>query len=431
MLTLYNKDVDTIEKNNIAISIHNVGKKYRITQTKEQHDTIRDKICHGFKSITKQIKSRKDNLFGNIDFWALKGVSCDIKKGEVVGIIGRNGAGKSTLLKILTRITMPTAGYATIVGRVGSLLEVGTGFHQELTGRENVFLSGAILGMSRSEIAKKFDDIVEFSGIKEFIDVPVKRYSSGMTVRLGFAVAAHLEPEILLIDEVLAVGDVSFQKKCLGKMGDVANSGRTVLFVSHNMGAIRKLCPTCILLEKGKMIMYDQTDKVIAAYLKESFENEGYIEFRKKKTGTRFLSISLNESNNRSTVLDVTQPIELNMQYIIAEPLNGVVVSFNVFNKYGSKVFISQNDKMILNAKGFAEPGNFTAKAIIPAHFLAPGLFTITIGIHIPKMQIFDVFDHVIGFTVVESGSKEHFWAGADIGTVLVDVQWSVDSHSI
>src|SRR6266581_4630886 len=241
-----------------VITVENLGKKYRIRHDDEAgvaryvalRDVITDKVKGLFKSRKSEIKSRKSSE----DFWALKEVSFEVRQGEVIGIIGRNGAGKSTLLKILSRITEPTEGRVRIKGRVASLLEVGTGFHPELTGRENIFLNGAILGMTRAEIRKKFDEIVNFADVETFLDTPVKRYSSGMYVRLAFAVAAHLEPEILVVDEVLAVGDAQFQKKCLGKMQAVASQGRTVLFVSHNMEAISTLTHRCLLLSHGQRV---------------------------------------------------------------------------------------------------------------------------------------------------------------------------------
>ncbi len=223
---------------------------------------------------------------GTHDFWALRDVSFELRRGEVLGIIGRNGAGKSTLLKLLSRITEPTSGYADIYGRVGSLLEVGTGFHQELSGRENIYMSGALLGMNKAEIDRKFDEIVAFSEIEEFIDTPVKRYSSGMYTRLAFAVAAHLEPEILIVDEVLAVGDASFQKKCLGKMGEVAQHGRTVLFVSHNMAAVQSLCKTGLMLNHGRVQQVGPVESVVQSYLKTSSELEASpLEQRKDRKG--------------------------------------------------------------------------------------------------------------------------------------------------
>jgi lipopolysaccharide transport system ATP-binding protein len=259
---------------NPVIKVENIGKKYVIThQTsgRNRHGTLRDAITDGFKSVGKRfIKQSNTADPEHEDFWALDNVSFDINQGDRVGIIGRNGAGKSTLLKILSRITEPTRGRITIKGRVASLLEVGTGFHPELTGRENIFLNGAILGMSKVEIKRKFDEIVAFSEVEKFLDTPVKRYSSGMYVRLAFAVAAHLEPEILIVDEVLAVGDMDFQKKCLGKMEDISsNSGRTVLFVSHNMVAIRNLCQKCLVLKKGETGFYGEMEGAVDFYVGE------------------------------------------------------------------------------------------------------------------------------------------------------------------
>ncbi len=242
-----------------AVSVRGLSKSYSIAKNAVNHTSAGEAIMHRLRHPFE--KAERDT------FWALNDVSFDIQKGDVVGIIGRNGAGKSTLLKILSRITAPTKGKIDLYGRVGSLLEVGTGFHPELTGRENIFLNGAILGMQKSEIARQFDAIVEFSGTEQFLDTPVKRYSSGMYVRLAFAVAAHLNPEILIIDEVLAVGDAEFQKKCLGKMQDVADSGRTVLFVSHNMATINQLCRSAILLNRGNVVGSGTPDEIIAQYL--------------------------------------------------------------------------------------------------------------------------------------------------------------------
>ncbi len=249
--------------NQPIIEIKNLSKKYSISHAgtyKTLRESIIETVKKPFQLFSAGSKSNKE------EFWALKNIEFNVEKGEKIGIIGRNGAGKTTLLKILSQITYPTTGEVKLHGRVASLLEVGTGFHMELTGRENIFLNGAILGMKQLEIRKKFDEIVEFSGVEKFLDTPVKRYSSGMHVRLAFAVAAHLEPEILLIDEVLAVGDVEFQKKCLGKMKDVARQGRTVIFVSHNMAAVKNLCPKCILLKDGQIDDSGDTDKIIDKY---------------------------------------------------------------------------------------------------------------------------------------------------------------------
>lgn len=255
----------------IAIQIEKLGKQYRIGAQQDGYKTIRDTIMDAMYAPFRRAKRIvSGQAYGAADLeqtlWALRDVSFEVKHGEVVGIIGSNGAGKSTLLKLLSQITEPSEGSIDIYGRVGALLEVGTGFHQELTGRENLYLNGSILGMTRSDINRKFDEIVEFAGVEKFIDTPVKHYSSGMRLRLGFSVAAHLEPEILVVDEVLAVGDAEFQKKCIGKMSDVAGEGRTVLFVSHNMAAIANLCPRTLLLQAGQLLMDGQTDEIISKY---------------------------------------------------------------------------------------------------------------------------------------------------------------------
>lgn len=256
-----------------AITIEKLGKRYTIDHQRANRDGLRHAIEGAVRAPLAWLRSSRGKKLRQVDFWALKDVSLQIKQGEVVGIIGRNGAGKSTLFKILSRITVPTEGRVRINGRTASLLEVGTGFHQELTGRENIFLNGAILGMTRAEIVRKFDEIVDFSGVEEFLDTPVKRYSSGMYVRLAFAVAAHLDPEILIVDEVLAVGDSAFQKKCLGKMRSFAQSGRTVLFVSHNMEAIRTLCQRCVWIKDGRLHKDGKADEIVEDYF-NSTSNE-------------------------------------------------------------------------------------------------------------------------------------------------------------
>lgn len=266
---------------NPAIVVQDLGKQYQINQggIRAHYDTLRDRITYGFLNAFKALtngRSRSEDV--NQFIWALKGVSFDVHNGEVVGLIGRNGAGKSTLLKVLSRITVPTEGGARVYGRVGSLLEVGTGFHPELSGRENIYLNGSILGMRRVEIERKFDRIVEFAELEKFVDTPVKFYSSGMYVRLAFAVAAHLEPEILMVDEVLAVGDAAFQKKCMGKMSDVAREGRTILFVSHNMEAILNLCSRAIVIDSGSVVFDGPSEEAVALYHKSFSTNAVYSE---------------------------------------------------------------------------------------------------------------------------------------------------------
>jgi len=289
-----------------------ISKKYNIKHQRGGYVTLRDVLANIFKNPFAFLKYKTKEITGlekKEDFWALKNVNFEIKKGEIIGIIGRNGAGKSTLLKILSQITPPTEGEIKIKGRVGSLLEVGTGFHPELTGRENIFLNGAILGMKKKEIIKKFDEIVEFAGIEKFLDTPVKYYSSGMYVKLAFSVAAHMEPDILIIDEVLAVGDSEFQKKCLGKMEDITKKeGRTILFVSHNMGAIKQLCKKCIWIAKGEVKMIGETDVVVDSYLNappESLGKDNAVTINDnimKKNGTHFTSIEVSNTDGNKSI---------------------------------------------------------------------------------------------------------------------------------
>jgi lipopolysaccharide transport system ATP-binding protein len=294
------------------ITIENISKRYTLG-TKEPYYSLRDSIVDFFHPKKKHAG----------EFWALKDVSFEVERGEVIGIIGRNGAGKSTLLKILSRITPPTEGKITMHGRVASLLEVGTGFNPELTGRENIYLNGAILGMTKKEIRSKFKEIVEFSEIGKFLDTPVKRYSSGMYVRLAFSVAAHLEPEILIVDEVLAVGDAQFQKKCLGKMGEVAKGGRTVLFVSHNMGAVKQLCNRSVLLEKGEVKMVGRTDEIVANYLEENIETQAITEYpedNNKKVQIRKVSV-LNKNKLPNSDIDISENFFVEVEYDVREDI--------------------------------------------------------------------------------------------------------------
>ncbi len=327
----------------IAIGVENLGKKYIIGHQKpERYTTLRDAIANKLKSLGHQpLRQRLNNdAPGREDFWALKDVSFEIRQGQRVGIIGRNGAGKSTLLKILSRITEPTTGRVSIKGRVASLLEVGTGFHPELTGRENIYLNGAILGMSKVEIKRKFDEIVAFAEIDKFLDTPVKRYSSGMYVRLAFAVAAHLEPEILIVDEVLAVGDYQFQKKCLGKMEDVAKSGRTVLFVSHNMQAVSQLTERCVILAGGRTHFDGPTDKAIMTYLvaqKESFDQPAYYQAPPNKSGNHVTWARVHTSEPQGLHC-WGNPIIFEFALNITEPQEGVCFSFQVVNAHQQAV---------------------------------------------------------------------------------------------
>lgn len=334
-----------------AIHVENIGKQYRIGAPQARYRTMRESLGQAFAAPFRRMASLlRGEAYGAKDmekaFWALKDVTFDVKPGEVVGIIGRNGAGKSTLLKILSRITEPTEGYAEIHGRIGSLLEVGTGFHHELSGRENIFLNGAILGMNRSEIEDRFDRIVAFAEIERFIDTPVKHYSSGMFVRLAFAVAAHLEPEILLVDEVLAVGDASFQKKCMGKMGEVASEGRTVLFVSHNMGAIVSLCSRCILIEDGRIIKDGEVNEVASYYQSTLYSSTDDVsdltDVERYGSGkAKFTSVSLSYQETDGTPLSVMRTgkrlsVELNIK--ASEEIRDANVAMIIYDATGYRL---------------------------------------------------------------------------------------------
>src|SRR6266498_5813306 len=331
---------------NIAIRVENLSKIYKIGASRNRHDTLRDHIMHGVTSLFSRnghpsaISARPSTDRGqssNSDYiWALQDVSFEVKHGEVIGFIGRNGAGKSTLLKILSRITEPTTGRAEIFGRVGSLLEVGTGFHGELSGRENIYLNGAILGMKKWEIDRKFDEIVAFSEVEKFIDTPVKRYSSGMYVRLAFGVAAHLEPEILIVDEVLAVGDAEFQKKALGKMQEVSQGqGRTVLFVSHNMTAIKKICKMGVLLRNGEIIFSGTSNETIKFYQDESIEvNLKHILFPNSAqfNNEAIQLLELNIGPTKGEVIDVESGISIKLKFLNKKPNTNIAVSFNFYS---------------------------------------------------------------------------------------------------
>jgi lipopolysaccharide transport system ATP-binding protein len=419
----------------IAIRTENLSKLYRIGP-RERYKALRDTLTDAMYAPFRRIRSmfQRSNVQtcerSNDNYiWALKDVCFEVKRGEVVGIIGRNGAGKTTLLKILSRITEPTEGYAEIHGRVGSLLEVGTGFHPELTGRENIYLNGAILGMKKAEIDDKFDEIVDFAEIEKFIDTPVKHYSSGMYVRLAFAVAAHLEPEILLVDEVLAVGDAAFQKKCLGKMGDVAKEGRTVLFVSHNMGAITNLCGRALLLDSGQILLVGHSEEVVSKYLSTISEyGKGEVLFEEElHSDAYFTRVAILDGYGRPTqVIPVTSSFQILFEYDVLGRISGLEVSFSLFDRNGAKIFYSGTSKSKSIVGQDYEPGHYIAAATIPSEFLAPGVYTITAGLHQPNVCLFDRRDHVIQFRVVEAGSPDYRYHGQDIGSILVRLNWSI-----
>ena len=374
----------------IVITAESLGKKYIIGHQFEQgrYSSLRETVAQTASALWRKSK----DMFGGRSliqgetleqFWALKDVSFEIRRGEIVGIIGRNGAGKSTLLKILSRITEPTEGRVIIHGRVSSLLEVGTGFHPELTGRENIYLNGAILGMPRSEIKRKFDDIVAFSEVEKFLDTPVKRYSSGMYVRLAFAVAAHLEPEILLIDEVLAVGDAAFQKKCLGKMGEVAGEGRTVLFVSHNMGMITSLCQKAILFDEGQTIMDGIATDVVSRYYTQGQRTPYEVDFvhGHKEIGddlSTLLKARLEDMEGNVTgTMDMRSSFKVKMVYSLNTPTPGPPYpACHLYNSQGQLAFISGPNH--LQHEG---PGMYEASCIVPGNLLNNGTYLVDLTI--------------------------------------------------
>ena len=381
-----------------VIKTENLGKKYIIGHKgKAGYKTFREQMLqhvHNFYSRTRKLVSGQEVVEGDEveDFWALKDLNFEIRKGDRVGIIGKNGAGKSTLLKVLSRITEPTTGKVFIKGRVASLLEVGTGFHPELTGRENIFLNGAIMGMGRMEIKRKFDEIVDFSGVEKFLDTPVKRYSSGMYVRLAFSVAAHLEPEILVVDEVLAVGDAEFQKKCLGKMQDVSNSeGRTVLFVSHNLMALSSLCNKGIYLKQGQMQMQGDIEDVLAKYTKEGSEN--HMTEWKGNEGDEHVKIYKTKvfCQNEIAGFYTHRPIVVEIEGEVLKPVYGMILGFWLYSQFEYQLAYTLFDDADANLENKSHPmGKFVKRFIIPPNTLAQGSYRIQfdIGIHTLRLIV-------------------------------------------
>lgn len=389
------------------ITISGIGKKYNIAHQRGGYIALRDVMMNVIKSPFSFLKSKAKQVAGietKEEFWALKDLNFEVNKGEVIGIIGKNGAGKSTLLKILSQITPPTTGEIKIRGRVGSLLEVGTGFHPELSGRENVFLNGAILGMTRAEIAKKFDQIVEFAGIEKFLDTPVKYYSSGMYVRLAFSVAAHMEPDILIVDEVLAVGDAEFQKKCLGKMEEVTKQeGRTILFVSHNMGAIEKLCNRCILLREGKVEMFGETRLVVKKYLNlvsKNIENTPLVD-RKRTTQKATLRAKLTDieiiEKNKTTVIGGDLPIKIKLK--IESYVEDLKASIQLIISDESQNLIFINSVMQNKFFSFKKGAN-ELECDIKALNLYAGDYKINCYITIPGKEIIDHVPDALYFSI-------------------------------
>ena len=411
------------------ISVENVSKRYVIGHQANGGDGVRHIIEGVVRSPLKWLRDqRKRRQMRHEEFWALKDVSFTINKGDVVGIIGRNGAGKSTLLKVLSRITEPTQGRIELGGRVASLLEVGTGFHGDLSGRENIFLNGAILGMTKVEIKRKFDEIVAFSEIEKFLDTPVKRYSSGMFVRLAFAVAAHLEPEILIVDEVLAVGDLSFQKKCLGKMDEVARGGRTVLFVSHTMAVIRQLCSKGILLKQGKVVKSGDINGVVDTYLAEGIEHAGY--WKRSKAMPEESGIFLEECsvlNSRGDVaghLDCTETFSIQIKGQANGTFSKGQIMLSIINKEGLTILTTCNNDMAREYRTI-ESGRHTWRVDIPGNLLAPDVYYLRIAAQQPRMQLYDLSDSSVSFSIEDTGSLRTLFHDDRQGVVEPVLAWS------
>jgi lipopolysaccharide transport system ATP-binding protein len=418
----------------VVMRAEDVGKKYRIRhENRERYTALRDVLARAATTPLRWLNGNSEPQSTTEDFWALQDVSFEIHRGEVVGVIGRNGAGKSTLLKILSRITEPTTGRIRIRGLVSSLLEVGTGFHPELTGRENIFLNGAILGMSRQVIRRQFDEIVAFAEIEKFLDTPVKRYSSGMYVRLAFSVAAHLEPEILIVDEVLAVGDAAFQKRCLGKMSDVAQAGRTILFVTHNMGVVSTLTQRCIYLENGRIAASGNSRDIVELYLTKSIEQrtadatglDFYRRDPRPDSPVKITAIRTNISDEPDTLPAVAtgSPVVLSIDLDVSRALHGAFLTIALKTSHGERVavlFSGDQDYSL-----FLEPGRHRVQAGIVNLPLAPGNYFADIGINqtIESVAYEVILDFPI-LRVVTNGQVIH-WLDRAWGVLhLQGIEW-------
>jgi lipopolysaccharide transport system ATP-binding protein len=417
------------------IKAEGLSKQYRIGARRAAYATFRETASEALGAPLRLLRRRRDRTGEYL--WALRDVSFDVEPGEVLGVVGRNGAGKSTLLKILSRITEPTKGRITLYGRVGSLLEVGTGFHPELSGRENIYLNGAILGMRRREIESKFDEIVAFAEVERFIDTPVKRYSSGMYMRLAFAVAAHLEPEILLVDEVLAVGDAVFQKKCLGKMGEVASQGRTVLFVSHNVAAVSQLCTRALLLSDGQLVLSGKTSEVVAEYFKAGVEAGGERVWEQAPAApgndrARLRAIRILSRGERATDVDIDQEVTIEVDFWNYQAgARELCVILHLANSSGITVLSTSNTPAAnaLEDDWFREEhdaGLFRAACTIPGNFLNEGVYYVSINVLTIGRGALDVnARQAISFNIFDTGvMREPGTSGRWDGVVRVRLPW-------
>lgn len=424
-----------------AISVKNLGKQYRIgaAQTKFKYGMLREVLVDAAMTPVRMYRALTGKgsrgMINTSSFWALKDVSFDVEEGKVLGIVGRNGAGKSTLLKILSRVTEPTTGNVSVRGRVGSLLEVGTGFHPELTGRENIFMNGAILGMKNAEIESKFDEIVDFSEVSQFIDTPVKRYSSGMYLRLAFAVAAHLEPEILVVDEVLAVGDAEFQRKCLGKMGDVAQQGRTVLFVSHNMSAILRLTQEAIVLNKGQLLMRAPTQEAVDFYLASGQSQAGERVWDAEEvpaSSAPFKPISLKVKDKSGKVVDTvrsTEPVHLEFEYQLDAPITGLRIGLYLSTMRGEYVLASfdTDSPAMFDQFDSRKAGRFVSRAEIPADLFNEGRYSVGVNASSFGVRRYFMDENALAFNVDISGAPGTQWGEPRVGPIRPRLNWKIE----
>jgi lipopolysaccharide transport system ATP-binding protein len=420
----------------LAIRVENLSKQYRIGLAQERPDTLRDLLMSNLRRIRRLFTRKKGGRYDSpAHIWALKDISFEVQRGQVLGIIGRNGAGKSTLLKILSRVTDPTEGHGEIHGRVGSLLEVGTGFHPELSGRENIYLNGAILGMRREEIDRKFDEIVEFSEVSKFIDTPVKRFSSGMYLRLAFAVAAHLEPEILVVDEVLAVGDAEFQRKCLGKMNDVAQQGRTVLFVSHDMSAILRLTQETIVLENGQIVMRAPTPQAVDHYLNMGLTKQGERlwgpEERIGAAGS-FKPVALRVLSKSGRVVDTVNTVDgftIEFEYHLAEDISGLRVGVYMMTTRGEFVFTSfdTDDPELFKTYATRQAGEYISRCQIPPNLMNEGRFVLGVNASAYRIRRYFQDDKALTFTVDATGAPGTHWPEKRLGPVRPKLDWKIE----
>jgi lipopolysaccharide transport system ATP-binding protein len=424
--------------NDTVIRVENLGKRYRIGASHERYKTLRDTLVSGIKAPIQKLQhgstARHASTGPNL-IWALRDISFDVPRGKVMGIVGRNGAGKSTLLKILSRVTEPTEGSAEIHGRVGSLLEVGTGFHPELTGRENIYLNGAILGMKRLEIERKFDEIVAFSEVEQFIDTPVKRYSSGMYLRLAFAVAAHLEPEILVVDEVLAVGDAEFQRKCMGKMSDVAQAGRTVLFVSHNMSAVLRLTEETIVLDKGRLVFRAPTPQAVDYYMAAGFTGSGERLWNPQDIpadAAPFAPLALRLRDTKGHIVDTlrsTESIHVEIEYHLEQPITGLRVGIYLLTMRGEYVFTSfdLDNPSRFEQLGIRQEGHYISRCTIPADTLNEGRYVLAVNASSFRVKRYFWDDRALAFTVDATGAPGKQWPEPRMGSIRPALDWVIE----